>query len=108
MCDCLSSEMRRNPGFESAAIVLPSADDCQKYLGKRVRVVGLYSIHHQITNSVKEFKGKELTLQQGDRFIHVKVNEYYQNEHLRYRFIEVIGIVESVESDVNYDSIHTA
>ena len=90
MCDCLSSEMRRNPGFESAAIVLPSADDCQKYLGKRVRVVGLYSIH------------------QGDRFIHVKVNEYYQNEHLTYRFIEVIGIVESVESDVNYDSIHTA
>ena len=98
MCDCLSSEMRRNPGFESAAIVLPSADDCQKYLGKRVRVVGF----------VKEFKGKELTLQQGDRFIHVKVNEYYQNEHLTYRFIEVIGIVESVESDVNYDSIHTA
>ena len=68
----------------------------------------MYSIHHQITNSVKEFKGKELTLQQGDRFIHVKVNEYYQNEHLTYRFIEVIGIVESVESDVNYDSIHTA
>ena len=37
-----------------------------------------------------------------------RVNEYYQNEHLTYRFIEVIGIVESVESDVNYDSIHTA
>ena len=105
MSDYLSSEMRRNPGFESAVIILPSVDYCGACLGKQVRVVGSYSYSNLIISSVEELKGNVLVLKQGECHIRVKINEYYQNEHQIYRFIEVIGIVESVESSVDFDPV---
>ena len=35
-----ANEMRRNPGFESAPIVIPTPENCLHFIGKRIRVVG--------------------------------------------------------------------
>lgn len=38
--DSPTDEMRRNPGFESAPILIPTPENCRHCIGKRIRVVG--------------------------------------------------------------------
>ena len=38
--DSSTNEMKRNPGFESATIIIPTPENCLHFIGKRIRVVG--------------------------------------------------------------------